>query len=443
MRNTSRIYTPTWRLLSALFAAALVMALSPVEARAESVPGPGPRVVVAVIDSGINAYHEYFHAGGTLYKDSAPSSVTPAVLREFGIDKDHIIRVTRTDNFAADFKKDAAQWRKIKAGEPYWFAGTNIIGISYEGSSPLTPAGDASAHGIGTAASVLTANPEAIVVAVEGINENSERWAFTHPAVDIITTSYGPVTSVPTLQHLSSSYTGVVKNGKAHFGAAANDPTWSSLDQTSGPWWSIGIAGFEEGTSGGRQLTSGNVPDFVGDFHQELPYCRSCEEGLRVVGGTSFATPRSAGTFSKILLEARRASGHIGGIVKSGKEMRLVDGDYSFTVWEMRRALEESAYYPGVGDYGNQETPEAGSVPVIDAAPWFQTGWGLISPAARYDVIKETLAHLGVTGKAKRTKPQAACDFMTANMEARHGYWDRAAAMGESYGTSQDPYIYC
>ena len=80
---------------------------------------------------------------------------------------------------------------------------------------------------------------------------------------------------------------------------------------------------------------------------------------------------------------------------------------------------------------------------MIDAAPWVQTGWGLISPNGRYKVIKETLARLGVSGKATRTKPQEACDFMTANMQARHGYWDRLAAMGESYGTSEDPYIYC
>ena len=32
---------------------------------------------------------------------------------------------------------------------------------------------------------------------------------------------------------------------------------------------------------------------------------------------------------------------------------------------------------------------------------------------------------------------------MTANMEARHTYWDRIALLAESYGSSEDPYIYC
>ena len=82
-------------------------------------------------------------------------------------------------------------------------------------------------------------------------------------------------------------------------------------------------------------------------------------------------------------------------------------------------------------------------MPVNDVAPWVQTGWGLISPAPHYKVIKQALAHLKIKGKATRTKPQAACDFMTANMEARHGYFDILAIRGEGSGKSKDPYIYC
>ncbi|HEX2293725.1 MAG TPA: S8 family serine peptidase [Actinomycetota bacterium] len=432
------------RALGALVATALVVPVSATPAAAK--PKAEPRVVVAVIDTGFNAFHEYFYKGGPLYGRTAPSSVTPAVLREFGIGKDQIIRVRRTGNFAEDFAKAKAQFESIEKGEPYWFAGTNVIGISFLGDKErLRPDGDASSHGIGTSASVLTANPEAIVVAVEDWNvDAAEKWAFTHPAVDIVSTSYGPATSYPTFQNLSFSYTGVVENGKAHFGAAANDPTYSGLDETSGPWWTIGVAGFEEGASGGRQVSSGQVPDFVGDFTQDLPYCRSCEEGLSSVGGTSFATPRSAGTFSKVLLEMRRAAGHTGGIVKTGKGAPLlVAGKKKLTVWDMRRALEEAAYYPTTGEYSTEGGVDPTSVPVNDAAPWVQTGWGLISPARQYSVVKEMLAHLGVGGKPTRTKPQAACDFMTANMEARRGYWEQLAVNGEGYGQADDPYVYC
>lgn len=402
--------------------------------------GPAkPRVVVAVVDTGINPYHEFFNAGGTVYGKSKPNSVTPAVLKEFGIDKAHTITLSRTGDFAADFAKDSDQFDKIKKGEPYWFKGTNVIGISFEDGPKLRPDGTESTHGIGTAGAVIAANPEAIVVAVEGINNESEKWAFTHPAVDIVSNSYGPFTSYPTLNHLSHSYEGVVKNGKMHFGAAANDPTYAGIDETAGPWWSIGIAGFEEGSSNGRQLFSGQVPDFVGDFTQELPYCRSCETGLRSVSGTSFATPRSAGTFSKILLEARRASGHTGGIKSFRGEPHLVTGEFHFTNWEMRRALEEAAVYPRSSQYSADPT----ATPVNDEAPWYQTGWGLITPQKKARVIEEALGQLGIGRAPKREKSQDACDFMTTNMQARRAYWNQAAALGDSFGSDEDPYIYC
>jgi hypothetical protein len=425
--------------LTALLLGVSLLALALPTASAKTLPPLEPRVVVAVVDSGINAYHEFFNAGGTLYGKSRPSSVTPDVLKEFGIDRAHTIKLTRTGNFAADFAKDKAQFEKIKKGEPYWFEGTNVIGISFEDGAPLRPDGTASTHGIGTAGAVLAANPEAIVVAVEGINNDSEKWAFTHPAVDIVSNSYGPVTSVPTLNHLTHSYEGVVEKGKMHFGAAANDPTYAGLDETAGPWWSVGIAGFEEDSSNGRQLLSGQVPDFVGDFTQDLPYCRSCEQGLSSVSGTSFATPRSAGTFSKILLEARRASGHIGGIAKVKGAPHLVTGKLRLTNWEMRRALEEAAVYPASDEYSTDPT----AVPVNDDAPWYQTGWGLISPKKSLKVVSETLAQLGIGPQPKREKSQEACDFMTANMQARRAYWDQAAVMGDSFGNTEDPYIYC
>jgi hypothetical protein len=121
----------------------------------------------------------------------------------------------------------------------------------------------------------------------------------------------------------------------------------------------------------------------------------------------------------------------------------LVKGKKSFNVWQMRRALEEAAYYPTSGEYGTEGGVDPTSVPVNDAAPWVQTGWGLISPARQYKVIEQTLAHMKIRGKATRSKPQGACDFMTANMAARRGYWEQVAIAGQGFGQAGDPYIYC
>ena len=414
--------------------ACLTSLLAPTAANAEA----QPRAVVAVIDSTINPYHEAFHAGGTFYKGTAPASVTPEVLAEFGIDEAHTIRMTRTGNFAADFAADKAQWDAIRKGEPYWFAGTNVIGISFlpNDKSRLRPEGTATvkeSHGQGTTSAVLAANPEAVVVLVEspggpltelGTQPDGEKWAFSHPAVDIISTSYGPPGSPPLGYHLMDSYKGVVTNGKLHFGAADNSPALAPIDATAGPWWSIGIAGYGEGSGETRERLSGTYPDFVGDFTQTLPYCLACQKGTKSVSGTSFSTPRSAGTMSKILLEARRRAGHIGGIATGGTAPSMVRaGTLDFTNWELRRALEEGAYYPAPANSVQQDY-----------------SWGAITPDPTKGVVDKALANLGFgtpTYKAETT-----CAFMTANITARHAWWDRHPR-SQGFLTTADPYIYC
>lgn len=166
-----------------------------------------------------------------------------------------------------------------------WY--TSLSGTSM--AAPILPDDDGDTHGVGTSSAVLRANPDAIVLFVEGITAAAETFTMNHPEVDIVTTSYGPIGSIPLPEHLTSSYTGVVRNGKLHFGAADNSPSTAMQDATAGPWWSIGIAGFEEGSSEGRQVLSGSFPDFVGDFYQEMPYCHDCESGLEWHAGTSFA----------------------------------------------------------------------------------------------------------------------------------------------------------
>lgn len=399
------------------------------------------RVVVGVIDSGINPYHEFFQV--------ETSSVTPEVLAEFGVGADQVVTLTRTGDPVADYETDKALvWDSIKPGTPYWFTGTNIIAASFDpGSRPILPDDARDTHGVGVTSSVLGANPEAIVLFAEGINDESETFTFTHPAVDIITTSYGFPFSPPLGFHLSGSFEGVVGLGKVHTGASDNSPAYSGFDGTSGPWWAVGIAGFQEGSTEGRQLLSGNVVDFVADFTQTLPYCDLCQTGgERSVSGTSFATPTSAGVFSKVLLEARRAAGHVGGIVTEGVEQPLMvaAGGTTMTNWQLRRAMEEAAYLPTA----TQFTPGGGtfdltSAPVVDAAAWAQTGWGALTADPEHGVVTEALAQLGVGGEPTRAKSAETCAFNTAQFETRKAYWDELSLFSDSNGTSEDPYIRC
>jgi hypothetical protein len=283
---------------------------------------------------------------------------------------------------------------------------------------------------------------------VEGTgNADAETWAFTHPAVDIVTTSYGIPGSPPVPFHLENSYEGTVKRGKLHYGAADNSPALSPPDGTSGPWWTIGVAGFHEDSSGGRETLSGNVVDVVSDFTQDLPYCSDCESGTRSVSGTSFATPRSAGTASKVLLEARRAAGHVGGpVVREGTgSLAVSGGGFALTPFQLRRAFEEAAHRPGIGDYDPVEGVfDFGATPVADPAPYVQTGWGVFSPAPEFGVVDEALAQLGVRGTPREAKSGDACAFNTAQHELRHAHWDNVAVGSESFFTpDDDPFVHC
>ena len=430
--------------------------VNPVDA--QTTTNPNARVTVAVIDSAINPYHDFYHAGGEIYRNATPSSVTPEVLAAFGIDEAHQIQLTRTGNFAADYAADKARvWDKIRPGELYWFKGTNVIAASYDGGTrPILPDNVDDTHGVGTSSAVLRANPEAVVVFLEGITSDAESFAFRHPEIDIITTSYGPVGSIPLPNHINDSYVGVVFNGKLHFGAADNSPSPAVQDSTAGPWWSVGVAGFQEATIGttpadrgseGRQILSGSLPDFVADFTQVLPYCFDCESGMQSASGTSFATPRSEGTMSKILLETRRALGHAGGIgrTETGRPFMAGNAARRITNWELRRALENGAYYPRVMDYTvtTTGTYNLTSVPVLDPAPWSQVGWGAITPDPAHGVVEQTLAHLGIRYAVTRYKDYAACQYMTTLIRARQVYWNAVALESQSRLNFNDPYIYC
>lgn len=402
---------------------------------ATSSAGPA-RVVVAVIDSAINPYHEALYAGGSLYRGSAPRAVTSAVLAEFGIDSNHVLTLTRTGNFAADVAADAAQWRKVKRGERYWVRGTNLILVSFDDSGLplLQPGPDKDPHGVGTSAALLAAAPESVLVFVEGTTADAETFAFSHPAVDIVSTSYGTPASVPLVsQPLTQSLDGVVTRGKLHVGAADNSPALATFDGTAGPWWSVGIAGLDV-DSQGRELASGTFPDFLAAFTQTLPYCTDCESGLETVGGTSFATPQAAGVAASILLQTRAQLGHSGGIVSgaNGPVMAKGSGGREVSVWQLRRALEQAAAQPASTDY-QPASPTA--VPVLPILPAVQTGWGVLTPDAGSGVVARGVEALTGTATEDRSAP-GTCELQTGLMQLRRNYWDRVNPLSPSFMNS-------
>lgn len=417
-----------------------------------------PHVVVADLDSAFNPYHSFFYeTQSRLLKSpiypqgSPPSSVTPEVLAAFGVDEDHILEVTRTGKFAQDIKADEALWSRVKPREIYWFRGTNVLAVSYatDALPPLKPIADKNEHGTGTSASVLFSNPDAIILFVEAWdtlgNRESHDFAFKHPLVDILTTSYGkglPFQPIgtglfhPELSAFFASFTGVVRMGKLHFSSGGNSPGFTPGRAGAGPWWSIGVSGVEEEDgSESRTATAGLIPDFVSDFTQSLPYCLNCESGLSSVGGTSFSTPRSAGLASKVLLETRRALGHTDGIVDAGGKPAMAAGaGRAVSNWDIRRALEEAAHVPKAAD-----APAAG-IPINDQAPWTEIGWGDLSADPAKGVVAEALAALGF-GARQRSKDAGFCDFQTKVIEYRKAYWNNLSPLAEQIPDADVPVV--
>lgn len=450
-----------------------------------------PRVVVALADNAINPYHIYFNgctdtaagrACSPIYPEGAPpSSVTPEVLAEFGIDDDHVVRLTRTGNFAADYAADQAIWERIRTGprgELYWFAGTNIIAASYSdfGLILATPppsgaALPASVHGVGTTAAVLSGNPEAIMVFVQRdtdaagfvIDETARRavsFMFNHPAIDIVSGSHATLGSPPHVGHMTDSFEGVYRNGKLHFNGCRNEPTVGWMSESCGPWWTIGISGFHEGQNyngtnpnNGRELSAALFPDFVADFAQILPYCTGCESGMNYfTAGNSFGTPLSAGLASKIVLQARRDLDHRGGIVRvPGQAPALARGrtpggePVAVSNWQLRRALEEAAWVPTVDDFdAGSPVTYTTSAPVPPGAPWSVIGWGVLSPEPRNGVIQETLVQLGLAPGTPRVKDVGFCEFQTTMIHARRAYWDNNPG-SQTFNNvpDPDPFLFC
>jgi len=421
-----------------------------------------PRTVVSVIDSGVNPYHAFYHAGSPIYPIGAePTAVSLPVLQDFGIEPDCAINLKRTGDFAADYQADvdSGLWEQASICDMVWFVGTNVLAKTFgPGSRPYLPDTESDTHGVGTSAAVLFANPEAVLVFVEGISDASETFAMTHPAIDFVSTSYGAIGSIPSTDHLTDSFVGTYDWGKLHFGACDNSPSPAIQDSTCGPWWSVGIAGFEEtqanepgDSSNGRQIVSGTFPDFIADFTQTLPYCAECEDGYDDgVGGTSFATPRSAGTASKILLEARRALNYLGGAyIGNGRPLMaagILDGQpLTITNWQLRRALEEAAWVPGAADYDPALGVGELAAPILDPAAWVQVGWGVISPADEAEVISKTLSLLGITDGDVTGKDAGFCEFQNGLIATRKLYWDTVTVDSQTFlnAPSPDPYIYC
>ena len=369
-----------------------------------------PYSVVAPIDTGINVYHDHFRT----------DEVYPEWLLDgLGVTK----RCTPTfegsweERYAADRE---SCWDTITTSDIVYFEGTKIIGTSPDGGTDIHILDDPSdGHGTAVTGAVLDANPDAVIFFVEGFSNNAVMAAGTSPLVDIVTTSFGAIGSLPVSGIESGTYETVVVHHKIHTGAADNSPSPAVQDATAGPPWSIGIAGYAEEGDDQKETMSGSYPDIAADWTQLLPN-HDDVDGYHETSGTSFATPRTAGILSFIIEHLREETGDMGSGASVDRSGALVNGSWedgtaaSVFNHDIRHALNLSAWYPSF----NTWDPTSGTTPISPVAPCTQVGWGVLN----FSNIEPMILHLNGTS----TMPDRPADVetcMQVNQEAREAYW--------------------
>ncbi|CAN5337308.1 hypothetical protein BH24CHL10_BH24CHL10_02400 [soil metagenome] len=330
--------------------------------------------IIGVADSGINPYHLEFSAA--TYPDPDVLALTDNFTRHpseyipgYPADAEALPITLGQGYFPA---QDAPIWdgnTTIQAGELYWIPGTKIVGaVDAGGSTGVTsgadthPILDDNGHGSGSA-SVSTGNrygycPTCLLVVVEALDESVVAGL---PWVDISTNSFGYVGGLPVGPVVGANEVtrAATERGQTTLFAAGNGvgnafdvpiSTYGS-DQT-GPDWTITVGAIRRDNQ--RAVIGDGIPVHISAWGDgNLPSaCRTGTVGQCAFGGTSAATPYTAGVFGTVLTEVRQAIGDgaagqkPGQVVADGVAVEesafLADG--KLTRAELREAVLKTAY---------------------------------------------------------------------------------------------------
>jgi len=363
--------------------------------------------IVAPIDTGINVYHDHFRTNET-YPDW--------LLEGLGVTMTCELTFSGTWQERYDADKESC-WDKINSTDIVYFPGTKIIGTTPDDNTDIPILDDPSdGHGTAVTGAVLDANPDAIIFFVEGFSDAAVLAAANQPLVDIISTSFGPIGSIPVPGIEDATEVAVVQEKKIHTGAADNSPSPAVQDSTAGPPWSIGISGYAEEGDDQKETMSGSYPDIAADWTQILPNHDDID-GYHETSGTSFATPRTAGLLSKVIQHLRTESGDFSsGADPDLRSGYLVNGNnMNISQANIRDALNLSAWYPSF----NTWDPLSGTTPVSPVAPCTQIGWGVVNESN----VEPIINHLN-GNSIQPDRPSDVTLCMGTNQEIREMYWN-------------------
>ncbi|MFA5862922.1 MAG: hypothetical protein WDA16_14615, partial [Candidatus Thermoplasmatota archaeon] len=111
-------------------------------------------VVVAVVDSGTNPYHEMFRAAGIRWQD-------------LGIENLSIQRIALNESLDQDVAQDHRFWQSLARHELVAFEGTRIMAISFSKDTQHPLVLDQIGHGTATSSLVARTAPSVVVLMVQ------------------------------------------------------------------------------------------------------------------------------------------------------------------------------------------------------------------------------------------------------------------------------------
>lgn len=343
------------------------------------------RTVVAVIDSGVNPYHEIYQRPGIeLPLDEFGNPQTIELSEEAGYDK----RVR-------DYRYDRHAWQGLEEGELVHFEGTNVLGVSFAGGNDRGRILDADGHGTWTSSTVLKANPDATIVLVQATQggtdlANAVEWASKQPWIDQLSISWGQYGNAPVGPGIVEHTKRAADRGKVVVASAGNDPSPLPTDLVDGPPWVLSITGSQSDGDEKEILSSNVYPDFVSDYTVQAAAHESTGDDEVTVSGTSFSAPRASGTISAIVQNVREARGHTGGITEGNLVPAAGPADPAVDRHDVRDVLNRTAILPsraGLGPAPGALTGHA-HTPV---APYATAQWGQVDPRIVPDATADVL----------------------------------------------------
>ncbi|MCI0344185.1 MAG: S8/S53 family peptidase, partial [Chloroflexi bacterium] len=343
----------------------------------------------------INPYHFEFSA--TTYPDPDVLALTNSFSRHpseyiAGYPSDaRAIPITLDEGYFPT--QDRAVWSSLELGTLYWIPGTKIIGAYDAGDgSAINAAPDATriidddGHGTGSS-SVSTGNrygycPTCLLMFVESLDESINAQ---FPWVDITSHSFGTVGGIPVglVFGADQATKAAAERGQTVLFAAGNGvgnafdvPQITYGSTNTGNDWTITVGAIRRDNQ--RAIVGDGIPVEISAWGDgNLPSaCRTGTVGQCAFGGTSAATPYTAGIFGTVLTRVRQAIGdpsvgqRPGQVVAVGTAIpdSIFLDDGKLTRAELRDAVLKTAFplntdnapstfpYPLTAPYINAET---------------------------------------------------------------------------------------